>query len=135
MAKKEINYANAVTEWKRYQHWKKNRNKKRAVLEEKYGFDLKHAMHTIRLLRMGYEILKTGKVCVDRTHIDAEELKQILSGSWNFEQVEEYAKSKNDEFKVLYESSTLPAKVDHNFVEQLCVETIYNFNAENNFKI
>jgi len=45
------------------------------VLEAKFGFDTKHAMHLIRLLRMAREILETGVVHVKRP--DAEELSAI----------------------------------------------------------
>ncbi|AEZ66297.1 hypothetical protein phiTE_131 [Pectobacterium phage phiTE] len=38
----------------------KNRNAARHELEEKFGYDTKHAMHLVRLLRMSQEILETG---------------------------------------------------------------------------
>jgi hypothetical protein len=48
----------------------------------------KHASHLVRLMRMGYEILTSGKVIVKRP--DAEELLAIKNGAWSFEQVMEY---------------------------------------------
>ena len=52
----------AVKHHRAYKAWRKNRNPKRAALEEKYGYDTKHAMHLCRLLKMGCEILEEGEV-------------------------------------------------------------------------
>ena len=84
--KKEKEYENKVEDWKNYLEWKKNRNPKRAALEAKYGFDLKHGCQLCRLLRMGKEILETGKVQVKRIH-DREELMAIKNGSWTYDQL------------------------------------------------
>jgi predicted nucleotidyltransferase len=132
MAEKELQYANAQHDWKRYQEWKKGRNKKRAVLEEKYGYDCKFAMHALRLLRMGREILLTGKVNVDRTNIDAQELNEIRNGAWPYEQVEEYAHSVDQELNGLYEQSTLQRAPQIEKIDDLCVNIIdrYLSNAQ-----
>lgn len=53
---------------------KRRRNVKR------FGYDVKHGAHAIRPLRMGVEFLRTGEFHVDRTGIDAEELKEIKRG-------------------------------------------------------
>ena len=129
-AHKEVLFYDASKEWAQYQNWKKNRNKTRAVLEEKYGFDCKHAMHLVRLLRMGKEILETGKVNVDRTDIDAKELIEIRNGSWSFEKIEEYTKTMDAELGVLYDTSKLQKHTDDVKIEKLCVETIDKFLSE-----
>ena len=107
-AERELKYQNALREWKQYDHWKKTRNSTRAEIEAKYGFDLKHAAHLIRLLRMGKEILDTGKVNVDRTNIDAKELKDIrYRGIWGYEKVLEYTEKMESELNESYKNSTL----------------------------
>lgn len=106
-AEKELKYTNAIRNWNRYEEWKKHRNKKRAPLEEKFGYDTKHAAHLVRLIRMGQEVLETGKVNVDRTNIDAEELKAIRAGIWSYDKIEEYTTNMDKEFDILYEKSTL----------------------------
>lgn len=53
---------------------------KRKRLVEKFGYDCKDAAHAIRLLRMGIEFFKTGKMNVDRTGIDSGALKVIKTG-------------------------------------------------------
>lgn len=42
---RERQYTNAKRNWDQFQNWKKTRNPARAALEEKFGFDAKHAMH------------------------------------------------------------------------------------------
>jgi predicted nucleotidyltransferase len=130
MAHKELIFYNAGKEYDRYLQWKKARNKERAPLEEKYGFDTKHAGHLVRLIRMGEEILKTGIVNVDRTGIDADELKAIRAGSWAYEQIEEYAHNKDKEFNDLYTTSKLPRSVDIEKISKLCVETVKAYHKQ-----
>ena len=68
--------------------WKKERNPARRELEEKSGYDTKHASHLVRLMRMGYEIITEGKVIVKRP--DFEELLAIKNGAWSFDKVMEF---------------------------------------------
>ena len=70
--------------------WKKERNPIRRELEIKSGYDTKHAAMLVRLLRVGYEILSSGKVIVNRKGIDAEELLAIKNGAWSYDKVMEY---------------------------------------------
>lgn len=83
----------------------------------------KHASHLVRLMRMGKEILLTGKVTVKRP--DAEELLFIKNGGWSYERVVEYAETLqrelDEEYKKMEENRkkgvlvVLPKTV--NFVE------------------
>ncbi len=94
-----------------YWTWKKNRNKQRSVLEEEFGYDTKHAMHLVRLLRMGEEVLETGQIIVKRP--DAEELLAIRNGSMTYEEIVEYAEDMNDNIKNnLLPKTDLRKKVD-----------------------
>jgi hypothetical protein len=56
-------------------------------LEEKYSYDVKHGAHLVRLLNMGIEIIRDGKVNVDRTGIDADVLLDIRNGGWTYERL------------------------------------------------
>ena len=127
MAKREIAYYTAMKQYNQYQEWKKHRNKARAEMEAKWGIDLKHSAHLIRLLRMGKEILLTGKVNVDRTNIDAEELKAIRNGAWTYEQIEEYVNKSEKELNESYETSTLPKHPDMNRIKAMCVEVVEEY--------
>lgn len=81
-------YAKAKQVFDSWVSWKKERNPARRELEEKSGYDTKHASHLVRLMRMGYEIITEGKVIVKRP--DADELLAIKNGAWSFDKVMEF---------------------------------------------
>ena len=86
----ERTYSKAKRVYDSWVLWKKERNPARRALEEKSGYDTKHASHLVRLMRMGYEILTTGKIIVNRQGLDADELLAIKNGGWSYERVMEY---------------------------------------------
>lgn len=93
--------------WQNYWTWKKNRNPVRAELEEKFNMDCKHAMHLVRLLNTGVEVLTTGEYIVKRP--DAVMLLDIRNGKWTYDQLIEYAEDKDRYIReVLYKTSLLP---------------------------
>lgn len=102
-------YVSAKETWDNYWTWKKNRNASRSALEEQYGYDTKHAMHLVRLLRMGAEVLETGVLLVKRP--DAQELLDIRAGKWTYDEVVEYAEMMDNHVReVLYPKTNLPKK-------------------------
>ena len=121
--KREKQFENKVEEHKNYLNWKKNRNPKRAALEAKYHFDLKHATQLVRLLKLGKEILETGKVQVKRTY-DREELMEIKTGKWSYEKLIEYTDRIEDGVKESYKNSKLPNQPNIKYLDQLCIEVM-----------
>lgn len=119
---KEKRYDNAMKGWNAYQGWKKERNPKRAAIERKYGYDTKHAMHLVRLMRMGLEILGEGKVRVFRP--DREELLAIRNGAWEYEKVVEFADESDKKLDELYKTSKLPKEPKRVMIDELCISTI-----------
>ena len=111
--------------WKEYWQWKKNRNPARAELEEKYGFDCKHASHLIRLLKMSHEILRDGEVIVRRP--DAEELLAIRDGAFDYDQLVETAERMDAELEALYEKSTLPHSADKEAINDLFMNIVRDY--------
>ena len=111
--------------WKDYWHWKKNRNPARAELEEKYNFDVKHAMHLIRLLRMAHEILRKGEVIVRRP--DAQELLDIRNGKLSYEELVAEAERLDGELESLYESSPLPHSADKEAINDLYMRVVKDY--------
>jgi predicted nucleotidyltransferase len=102
-------YKLAKEKHKQYWTWKNNRNEARSELEEKFGYDTKHAMHLVRLLRMGKEALEEGVLKVKRP--DAEELLAIRGGAWTYEQCVEYAEEMDELIRgELYKETSLPKK-------------------------
>jgi len=115
----------AQKEWIQYQDWIKNRNPVRAELEKKYGYDTKHAMHLVRLYRMGIEILSTGKVIVKRP--DREELLAIRNeGIWTYEQLIEWADQQDKKLDEIYKSgaSPIPKSPDRKKLDELCIDIV-----------
>lgn len=123
--KKEQAYNKAKQHWLSYQGWKNDRNEKRSVLEEKYGYDTKHASHLVRLMRMGKEIISEGKVIVYRP--DRDELKAIRNGAWTYDQVEEYAHTMEAEIVRLSATSILPEKPNRPKLDKLCVDIVQSY--------
>ncbi len=110
----------AQKHWNHFVTWRKERNEARAKLEADHGYDTKHAVHLIRLLRMGHEILAEGQVLVQRP--DAEELLALRQGEWSFEKVVEEAERRSAQLPELMRSSTLPERPDHALVQELVVD-------------
>lgn len=123
--KQEKLYSSASKDWINYQKWKIERNPDRAKLEEKFGYDTKHGMHLVRLMRMCKEILTTGNVVVKRP--DAKELIEIRNGSMTYHELVEYAQKIDLELNDLVKVSKLPWKPNTKKIENLCVEILENF--------
>jgi len=114
-------YKEAKEKHTQYWDWKQNRNAARSELEEKFGYDTKHAMHLVRLLRMGLEALRDEVIIVKRP--DAKELLDIRNGAWTYEQVVEYAQEMDELVrKEWYNKSNLPKKPDIKFAAELLMD-------------
>lgn len=125
LLQKSQKYQIALKEWQAYLSWQKNRNPARAEMERESGYDLKHGMHCIRLLRSGLEILREGKVIVNRNEAgDAAELKAILQGVYSYEQVMKMADDLVAQMDIVYQQSTLPQSPNLAQINELCIELV-----------
>jgi uncharacterized protein len=122
---RERAYRAALKHWNDYQTWRRQRNPARAELEEKHGYDTKHAMHLLRLLRMGEEILCEGVVRVKR--LDATWLKSVRAGALTYDEVIELAVERETALATLIEHSPLPAEPDSATADHLLVELQQEF--------
>lgn len=114
-------------DWKNYWTWKKNRNVARSALEEQFGFDTKHAMHLVRLMRMGAEILEGKGVLVKRP--DAQELLEIRNGSMTYEELIKYSSEMDDYIRNdLYHRTKLTKKPNVELAAELLLKIKKNFN-------
>jgi len=117
----KLEYNQALEKHKQYWSWKENRNEARGELEEQHGYDTKHAMHLVRLLRMGIEALRDEEIVVKRP--DAEELLRIRDGAWTYEEIVKYAEAMDNEVRmVLYQSTNLRKKPDLKFAAKLLMD-------------
>jgi hypothetical protein len=112
-------YKNARREWDSYQTWKKNRNPERAKLEEKFGYDTKHASHLIRLISEGEELLLNGTITFPRP--DAKYLLEIRSGALSYDQLYREMEVYEEKFEMYYKTSKLPDKPNSLGVDSLCI--------------
>jgi len=125
LLQKSQSYQIALREWKAYISWQENRNPARAEMEKKSGYDLKHGMHCIRLLRSGLEILQRGEVTVDRNLAgDIDDLKAILRGNYSYEELMKMAEDLVAQMDAFYEQSSLPHRPDLEQINDLCMELV-----------
>lgn len=118
----ERRYRGAMKHWEAYQTWQAERNPARAALERRFGFDTKHAMHLVRLMRTGLELLETGELHV-RRH-DAAELIAVRNGALSFEALEALTEDYEKRMRAAAANASLPEDVDPEFVDALALELI-----------
>lgn len=119
----ESSFQDAHNNWKSYWDWKKNRNEKRSELEEKFGYDTKHAMHLIRLLRSGLEILEEGHVLVKRP--DAQDLLDIRGGKYSYDEILKMSDDIISKINIASKKTALPDEPDM----QLAADLMLSFDA------
>jgi hypothetical protein len=115
-------------EWSQYWEWKNNRNEVRAELEARHGYDTKHAMHLVRLMRMAQEILTEGKVIVRRP--DAAELLRIRAGEFDYEWLLNWAKEMDEKLNEADKKSELQFAADYEGIDALYRETVLQYWRE-----
>jgi hypothetical protein len=123
LLQQEQGYKQKCADWDSYQEWKKSRNPQRSILEEKYGYDTKHGMHLVRLMKMCREIITTGKIIVKRP--DAEELLSIRNGAWSYDELIEWSDKQELELSELYKTCrVIRMQPDNDKLDALCAEVI-----------
>jgi len=113
----EKKYLAAAKNWQAYQTWQTERNEARAELERRHGYDTKHAMHLVRLMRMGLEVLHTGELRVRRE--DAAELNEIRDGALDYDALLALAAQLQVGLEQATRASGLPDDVDYARVDAL----------------
>jgi predicted nucleotidyltransferase len=124
---RERRYRNALREWQQHEEWTRKRNPVRAELERRHGYDTKHAMHLVRLLRMAVEIVSTGEVRVRRQ--DAAELLAVRNGTLSFDALLEQADDLGTRLQAAASHSPLPALPDEAQLDALCAELVARVHA------
>lgn len=111
--------SNIVRDYDKLNH--RNRKKDEGKL-------LKHAMHLIRLLIMGTEILKTHKINTYREE-EHDLLMDIRKGKYSYEELFKLVEIYDFNFKEASVNTTLPKEPDERHVEELLIsiyEEYYN---------
>lgn len=116
----EKRYRAALKHWDSYQTWKRQRNPARAELERLHGYDTKHAMHLVRLMRMGLEILEHGDLSIRRQ--DAADLTAIRDGALSFDELQAMTDAMRTAIESAAAATRLPPDVDRDRVDSLALE-------------
>lgn len=109
----ENNYKKDLDHIGKLWEWRTNRNEKRSVLEENFGYDVKHGSHCIRLLLGGHNILKTGEYHPRLSGDDLRMVKGVLNGKYPYEELIALAETMEKELESLYVVSTLQNTPNH----------------------
>jgi hypothetical protein len=96
-------------------------NPKRAASIAKHGYDLKYAVHLVRLLAEVEQILIEGDLDIERNR---EQLKAVRRGEWTLTQVEDYFTFKERSLEDAYIKSTLPTGPDEERVKTILLECL-----------
>ena len=98
---------------------KRGRGKKgqRPELEKKFGYDVKAAMHVIRLLNECKEILGSGKITLPRPERDL--LIRIRTGKFSLDKVLDMANHLFAECEEAEQKSALPDRIDRKAVSEV----------------
>jgi len=112
-------YEETLFKWKQYWTWKKNRNVKRAKLEEKYNMDLKHATHLVRLMIQCKYILKEHYVPVRLPKKDLNFVKDIKQGKMTYDELIKWSNDFEKKLDKPYEKSTLQHSPNIKEIEKL----------------
>ena len=115
-------YGNLLKEFQNYESWIKNRNPYRASLEEKYGYDTKHAAHLYRLVDECAELVTTGKITIPLHAGARQRYFDVMNGKFEYEAVVEMAETARDRLRTLAEKGELPDQPNKAWVEQLLIQ-------------
>ncbi|QDX94676.1 hypothetical protein EEL30_21790 [Brevibacillus laterosporus] len=110
----------AISQLQRMTKVEKNATGKRAALIEKYGYDTKNAMHLIRLLHMGIEILTEGEVHVLRH--DNKYLMEIRNGKYTLSDIEDEYKHLKQLLDLAYVNSKIPSQPNFDKINSWLVD-------------
>lgn len=97
------------------------RSGKRKELYDRYGFDVKFAAHTVRLLYEAEMILGEGDLDLRR---HCEHLKAIRRGEIPEAEIRRWAADKERDLEALYGKSTLPWGPDEPAIKQLLLDCL-----------
>ncbi len=98
---------------------------KRKALVDKYGYDCKNAAHCIRLMHMGIELLRDGKVNVWRTW-DRDTIIDIKTGGWKLEDVHTYFAQLDNDLVAAHAVSVLPEQPDLEAIDKLVTDVVWS---------
>ncbi len=107
-----------------YTVWRREVNPARYALIEKYRMDTKAALHMVRTVQQGIELMNTGNIVFPRPN--TEELKQILHGKMLYADLIDWYNIYTAQLRQLADTADLPDVANTAVVEQFVIDA----NAE-----
>lgn len=104
--------------------WKVERNNRRSELEERFGYDVKHAMHVYRLLDGAIETFENGTYTPRLSGNRLIEAKSILSGHLTYDEVMAEAQAKMKVLRNLGKKGIFPERPDEKKLNSIYMEII-----------
>lgn len=98
---------------------------KRKMLVNEYGYDVKNAAHSVRLLLMAIEIAETGQMSTYRPETDRELIKDVKRGNLTLDEVSAMIEHYADTAKKAQDKSDLPEQADMDKINDLLCTLIY----------
>ncbi len=103
-------------------HWKVNRNEKRGSLEEKFGYDTKHASHLVRLMEGCKDILRVGVYTPELHEERLEFVNAVRNGEYAYDWLIKYSEKLDTYLDELYRDTELQKKPKRIEVNDLILE-------------
>lgn len=97
------------------------KDSKRAVLREQFGFDVKYAYHLVRLSDECEQILSTGDLDLQRAK---EHMKAVRRGDVTEQDIREWFSAREKTLEKLYSESKLPHSPDEDKIKTLLVNCL-----------
>jgi len=110
--------------------WKINRNQTRSALEERFGYDVKHGMHTYRLLDSAIDVLNNGTYNPRLTGQKLQNAKDILSGQWSYDELLNQTSLKLTELRKLKKLNLLQPEVDEKKLAEIYNEIVFKSESQ-----
>lgn len=126
-------YESQLSDWNNYWEWKKNRNPKRSELEEKYGYDIKHAMHLVRLMEMCEEVLSTGEVILNRKN-QSPMMNLVKNGEIPYDELILWSIEKDISLNSLCEKSNLQYSANYKEINNIYLDIVFDFWNKRGFR-
>lgn len=102
-------------------NWKCNRNEQRAELEEKHGFDSKHASHLVRLMSACKEILLNNQYIPELNGDRLQIVKDVRNGKYSYEWLIDYSEKEDKKLDEYLKVSTLQEKPNYEAIHNLLI--------------
>ncbi len=120
VAYNENGYRQHCIKYSEYKQWEKNRNQARYESNLNKTYDSKNIMHCFRLMHMGKEIAEGQGMILNRTW-DREFLLDVRNHKYEYDEIIDILQNDKDKMDKAMENSTIPEKIDVEFVNELLV--------------